>query len=192
MIDRPGREISGATHFTVASTITMGDLALRVFESAPRLEEPPRRRLRLTQLSDSNLYGKSRFNWPNYPQSIDVRRALAKLPKRWPLAIQLVYFQGYSRTETAQNHGVQSGADLQAASESQESAACIACRISKRRGYVQVAKAKRHGRTKRAVSESRSRSPKRHARTNRARVVPDASPSRRAIRVMVPLHAVRI
>lgn len=78
---------------------------VRVFEPAPRLEQPPRRQLRFVEFTDPNLYPKSSFNRPDYIGSIAVRRALSKLPRRWALAIVLVKCVGLSVEEMAQGLG---------------------------------------------------------------------------------------
>jgi RNA polymerase sigma factor (sigma-70 family) len=72
----------------------------RLFEPLAPQEKPPRRPL-FEPLTDVILAKASMSNRPNYPRKIDVWKAVSILPERWALAIQLVYFEGYSRTEAA-------------------------------------------------------------------------------------------
>jgi RNA polymerase sigma factor (sigma-70 family) len=69
-------------------------------EPPARQEQPPRRRL-FEPVTDVIIAKASTSNRPNYTRTIDVSNAISELPKRWALAIQLVYFEGYSRTEAA-------------------------------------------------------------------------------------------
>lgn len=80
-----------------------------VFEPASRPEELPQRQRRLEALSDSNLFRKSSLNRPDYADGIDVRRALAKLPKPWAIAFLLVKYVGLSAEETGQRVGLSQG-----------------------------------------------------------------------------------
>jgi RNA polymerase sigma factor (sigma-70 family) len=77
----------------------------RIFEShGPQEQSTPRRPL-FKPLSEEIIAKASMANRLNYPRRIDVRRALAKLPKRWARVIYLIYFGGYSRTEAAKIMG---------------------------------------------------------------------------------------
>jgi len=52
-------------------------------------------------LEDLEKFGESLGNHPNRQSTADIRRALGKLPRRWLLALLLVYEYGCSRTEAA-------------------------------------------------------------------------------------------
>jgi RNA polymerase sigma factor (sigma-70 family) len=60
----------------------------------------------LLQLLDEFSENWCKVNQPNHPHSIDFRNALTKLPPRWRQAIELIFVDGYSRTETAAIMGV--------------------------------------------------------------------------------------
>jgi RNA polymerase sigma factor (sigma-70 family) len=72
------------------------------FSSASEL--PPRQPL--LQLLDESSENWVKENQPNHPRSIDFRNALAKLPPRWCQTSELIFVDGYSRTETAAIMGV--------------------------------------------------------------------------------------
>lgn len=173
---QPTQEVTGRPKLIGTHCVSINGQVYPVTVLEPyRPQEQKARRQRLFEpLSDSVITHWSRSNRPQYPVSIDVRQALEKLPERWALAIQLVYFEGYSRTEAANIMG------------------CSRTRIFK---LLQKAKSRLRGllagyaQNDEAKSESRSCNANRRARTKRALPVSDVLPRRYPIRVAAPVRA---
>jgi RNA polymerase sigma factor (sigma-70 family) len=81
-------------------TIEGRQYAVRVFEPQLRTEQQIRQRQISERFDDAVSTGNRGSIWPK-DISIDLRTAIAKLPKRWALVILLVFFGGYTRTEVA-------------------------------------------------------------------------------------------
>jgi RNA polymerase sigma factor (sigma-70 family) len=78
---------------------------VRVFAPYVPQDQPTARQRLFETLSDPALTKRCKSSCPNYPSSIDVQGAIARLPERWKLAVELFHFEGHSGAEAARALG---------------------------------------------------------------------------------------
>jgi RNA polymerase sigma factor (sigma-70 family) len=145
---------------------------VRVFEPNPAQDQITTRTPLFEPCSSSAIANWSKTNCQDYPRKIDVRKALAKLNKRWAKALLLVYVEERTAAEAAE---------------------ILDCTIPRVYRLVQFGKNRLrellpgYGRTGKAKTESRSSKARRRARTKRPLGISDVLPHGCPIHVTAPL-----